>query len=151
VVAEGALGPLVPRLDVALEHDLCGRGHLELDRLPPDELDRLAAQEAGEHQLVDVLRERRRRRVGRDRVEPERDRHLETALRGEVVHSPVLVDLPVHEGRPAVALLHPVHADVAAARTRIACDHRRQRDERRRVPRPAGLDRQDVQVDLVSG
>ena len=63
-------------LDVALEHDLGVGGHLEVDRHALHELDRLAAQEAGDHQLVDVLRQRRARRVGGDRVEAERDRDL---------------------------------------------------------------------------
>ena len=56
VVAERALEGQVALLDVALEHDLRVRGHLEVDRLALDELDRLALEEAGEHELVDVLR-----------------------------------------------------------------------------------------------
>ena len=41
----------------------------------------LAAQEAGEHQLVDVLGQRRARGVRGDRVEPERDRDLDAGRR----------------------------------------------------------------------
>ena len=67
----------------------------------------------------------------------------------------VLVDLPVHEGRLRVDLLHPVHADVARPRARVARDHGRQRDERGRVARPAVLDRESVEVglehDLLAG
>ena len=80
VVAERPLGRQVALLDVALEHDLGVRGHLEVDRLRRHELDRLALEEAGEHELVDVLRQRRRRGVGADRVEPERDGDLEPAV-----------------------------------------------------------------------
>ena len=63
------------------------------------------------------------------------------AVGREVVGAAVLVDLPVHEGRAAVDLLHPVHADVAAAVARVVRDHRGERDERRRVAGPAALDR----------
>ncbi len=117
---------------------------------PLHDLDRLAAQEAGEHQLVDVLRQRRARAVGRDRVEPERDRDLHPAVAREVVGAAVLVQLPVHRGRARAEHLHPVHADVAPAGARVAGDHRRQRDERRRVAGPAGLHRQPLEVDLVA-
>ena len=65
VVAERALLGQLVLLDVALEDDLRVRRHVEGDRLRAHELDGLAAQEAGEHQLVDVLRQRRARRVRR--------------------------------------------------------------------------------------
>ena len=68
-----------------------------------------------------------------------------TSMRPSVasaVGAAVLVDLPVHERRVPVDDLHPVHADVAAAGLRVVRDHGRQRDERRRVARPAALDRQ---------
>ena len=151
VVAERPLHPDLALLDRPLEHDLGVRRHLEVDRLRLDDLDRLAAEEAGEHQLVDVLRQRRARGVGRHRVEPERDGDRDLAVGGEVVGAPVLVDLPVHVGGARVDLLHPVHADVAAARVRVLRDHGRQRDERSRVAGPAALDRQQVEVDLVAG
>ena len=126
-------------------------GHLEVDRLRLDELDRLALEEASEHELVDVLRQRRARRVGGDRVEPERDGDRDLPVRGEVVGAAVLVDLPVHVGRAGVDLLHPVHADVADAGVRVLRDHGRQRDERRRVAGPAALDREQAEVDVLAG
>ena len=46
--------------------------------------------------------------------------------------------------------LHPVHADVAAAGLRVVRDDGRERDERRRVARPAALDRQEAEVDVVA-
>ena len=77
VVAERALGaPSSPALDVALEHDLGVGGHLEVDRAALHDLDRLAAQEAGHHHLVDVLGQRARARVRGDRIGAERDRDL---------------------------------------------------------------------------
>ena len=57
----------------------------------------------------------------------------------------------MHEGRAPVDLLHPVHADVASAGSGVVRDHRGQGDERRRVVRPAGLDRERVQVNVVAG
>ena len=150
VVAERAFGADLVFLDVALEHDLRARRDLDPDADAFHELDRLAAQEAGEHQLVDVLRQRRARRVGGDRVEPERDGDLDAAVGCEVVGATVLVDLPVHEGRVPVDDLHPVHADVPATGARVVGDHGRERDERRGVTRPAALDREEAEVDVVA-
>ena len=151
VVAERALHADLALLDRPLEDDLGVGRHVEVDRLRLDQLDRLAAEEAREHELVDVLRQRRARGVRGDRVEPERDGDRDRSVGGEIVGASVLVDLPVHVGRARVDLLHPVHADVADARVRVLRDHRRQRDERRRVAGPAALDREQVEVDVVAG
>ena len=109
-------GPLdadVVLRDGALEHDLGVRRHLEVDRLALHELDLVAAQEAGHHQLVDVMRERRRRRVRGHRVEAERDGDRDLAvLRREQIGAAVLVHLPVHVRGAAVDDLHAVHAYV---------------------------------------
>src|SRR5579859_1750375 len=150
VVAERALAPDVVLLDVALEHDLGPGRNLDADADAPHELDGLAAQEAGEHELVDVLRQRRAGRVRGDRVEAQRDRDLDASVGREVVGAAVLVDLPVHEGRRPVDDLHPVHADVAPARARVVRDHGRERDERRRVARPAALDREQAEIHVVA-
>src|SRR3954469_8013177 len=150
VVAERPLLADLVLLDVALEHDLGAGGHLDADADALDELDRVATQEARHHQLVDVLREGRARRVRRDRIEAKRYGDLDTAVGREVVGASVLVDLPVHEGRVPVDELHPVHADVAAAGLRIVGDHGRECDERRRVARPAALDREEPEIDVVA-
>ena len=150
VVAERAFLPDLVLVDVALEHDLGVRGNLDADGHSLDELDRLAAEEAGHHELVDVLRQRRAGRVRGDRVEAERDGDLDAAVGRERVGAAVLVDLPVHEGRAPVDDLHPVHADVAAAGLRVVRDDGRERDERRRVAGPAALDRELRQVDVVA-
>ena len=55
VVAERPLDADVVFRDVALEDDLRVRGHLEIDRLAAHELDRLAAQESREHELVECF------------------------------------------------------------------------------------------------
>ena len=137
VVAERPFVRELALVDVSLEHDLRVGRHLEVDGHALDELDRLAAQEARDHQLVDVLRQRRARRVRGDRVETERDRDLHPPLGEQVVGAAVLVDLPVHRGRARAEHLHPVHADVPAAGARVAGDHGRQRDERPGVAGPA--------------
>ena len=151
MVAERALDPDVGAVDPALEHDLGVRRHLEVDGLALDELHRRALQEAGHHQLADVLRQRRARGVGGDRIEPERDGDRDPAVRRRPeVGAAVLVDLPVHERGAPVDLLHPVHADVADAGRLVLRDHGRERDERGRVERPAALDREHVEVDVVA-
>ena len=151
VVAERALEREVSLLDVALEHDLGVCGHLHAHRLPGNELDRLALEEAGEHELVDVLGQGRRGGVGAHGVEPEGDGDLEPPVRRQVVHAPVLVQLPVHRRRAPVELLHPVHAHVARPRLRVVRDHGRKRDERRGIARPAVLDREQAEIDVVAG
>ncbi len=151
VVAERALDADVVTRDRPLEHDLRVRRHFEVDRLAPHELDRLPAQEAGEHELVEMMRKRSRGSVGRHGVESDRHRDRDLAVvRREQVRPSVLVHLPVHEGRAAVDYLHPIHADVADTGRRILRDDRRQRDERRRVARPAALDRKRGEVDPVA-
>src|SRR3954471_19355494 len=150
VVSERPLLADLVLLDVALEHDLRPRRHLDADADALDELDPLAAQEARDHELVDVLRQRGARRVRGDRVEPECDGDLDTPVGGEVVGAAVLVNLPVHEGRLRIDDLHPVHADVAAAALGVMRDHRREGDERRRVAGPATLDRQEAEVHVVA-
>ena len=151
VVAKRALDAELALLDVALHDDLGMGRHLEVDRLGLHQLDRLAAQEAGDHELVDVLGQRRRGRVGGDRVETEGDRDVEALAHAAPVGGTVLVQLPVHEGRALVDLLHPVHADVAAAGARIGGDHGGQRDEGGGVAGPAVRDREGVEVDVVAG
>ena len=57
----------------------------------------------------------------------------------------------MHRGRGAIEHLHSVHADVTRAGARVLGDHGRERDERRRVARPAGLNRQRAEIDVVAG
>ena len=148
MVAERPLRAHLAGLDAAFEHHLRVGRHLEVDGLALDELDSLAAQEAGEHELVDVLRKGRARRVGGDRVAAQRDRDGDGALRGEPVGPAVLVHLPVHVRGARVDLLHPIHADVADARARVLREDRGEGDEGRRVAGPAVLDGQRVEVGL---
>ena len=96
MIAERAFHDELVLVDVPLEDDLGVSGHLEVDCLRAHELDRLTAQEAGEHELVDVPRQRRGGGVCGDGVEAERDGDLDPALGREVVGTTVLVDLPVH-------------------------------------------------------
>ena len=96
--------------------------------------------------------QRRARAVRGDRVEPERDGDLELAVGEQVVGAAVLVDLPVHRGRALVEHLHAVHADVAARRCAGRCVITAGSVMNGAgVARPAGLDRQAAEVDLVAG
>ncbi len=116
-----------------------------------DELDRLAAQEAREHELVEVMRERGAGGVRGHGIEPDRDGDGDApVLGGEQVGASVLVHLPVHEGRALVDDLHAVHADVADTGLRVLRDDGGKRDERRRIAGPAALDRQPAEVDVVA-
>ena len=109
VVAERPLAAHLVRAHITLEDDLSRGRHLDVDRLALDHLDRLVAQEAREDHLVDVARQRCRRRVRHDRVRADGDSRLDAraALRlhvAEVLRA-VLMDVPVHARRLAVVLL----------------------------------------------
>ncbi len=151
VVAERPLDADVVTRHGPLEHDLGVCRHLEVDRLAAHQLDRIPAEEAREHELVEVVRKRRAGGVGGDGVEPDRDRDRDSPVLGrEQVGAAVLVHLPVHEGRAPVDDLHAIHADVADSRVRVLRDDRGERDERRGIARPAALDRQQPEVDVVA-
>ena len=49
----------------------------------------------------------------------------------------VLVDLPMHSGRPVVINMHPVKPEIALVRLRVFGDHERERDELASVLGPA--------------
>ncbi len=61
-----------------------------------------------------------------------------------------LLPLPVHAGSLAVVNLHPVHADIALARSRVARMHARQSDEPSPVMRPALQNRKCIQVESLA-
>ena len=81
--------------------------------------------------------------VGRIAAETDRDRHPFVSF---VITFPMaradLVHLPMHASRSVIVDLHPVHADIARPRFRIARVHIRQRHEAPAVFRPAFQDRQ---------
>ena len=148
VIAERPLAATLAGLDVALDHDLRVRRHLEVDRDGLDEVHARAPEEAREQQLVEPLGHRRGRGVGHRRVRPDRHRHLEPPaepLGHAVVLRAALVPLPVHARRAAVEHLHAVHADVAHARLGVLRDHEREGDEPAAVLRPAAQHRQLVE------
>jgi hypothetical protein len=144
---------ILARVDIALQHEVRLGGHLEIDRLAAHVLDGLAAQEPGEHPLVDAVRQRRGRRVGERGIAAERDRDLEAfaeLLRAAEVARPGLVDLPVHRGGAAVDALHPVHPDVAGTGVGILGDDVGQREERSAVCRPARHHGERHEIDVVT-
>ena len=151
VVAERAFDADVVTRDRPLEDDLGVRRDFQVHGLAADELHRLAAQEAGEHELVDVVWERRARGVRRHGIEPDRDGYRDPPVLGrEEIGPPVLVHLPVHVGGACIDHLHPVHAEVADARLRVLRDDRGKRDEGGRILRPAALDRKPAEVHIVA-
>ena len=140
VIAERPFAAPLARLDVAFEHDVRARRHLEIDRDRLHQLDAPAAEKPGEQQLVEPFGHRRRRRIREDRLGAQRHRHLEPLaqpLGDAMVLRAALVPLPVHAGRAAVEHLHPVRADVAHAGFRILRDDERQRDVAAAVLGPA--------------
>ena len=86
VVAEGAFGAQFAQLDVAFEHDLGVGRNFQIDGFALDDLDRLAAQEAGDHELLDLRRRgndggKSRRRIGADGHRHFKPRALQIAQR----------------------------------------------------------------------
>ncbi len=148
VVAERALAAPLARLDVAFEHDVGLRRHLEVDRPRLHQLDPATREEPREQQLVEALRHGRGRRVAQRGLGADGHGHLEALpqpLRDPVVLRAALVALPVHAGRASVEHLHAVHADVAHARLGVLRDDQRERDVAAAVFRPRAQDRDLVE------
>ena len=140
VVAEGALGPPLLRVDVSLQDDLGRGGDLDVDGHALHHRDGLAPHETGEEHLVHVVGEGRgggehQRGVGADGagdLQPP-----PAPLGATMVVRSVLVDLPVHRGRGRVEHLHAIDPAVALAGLRITREHERQGDVSSAVLRPA--------------
>ncbi len=124
-----------------------------------DQLDLGAAQEAGEL----VFRERvgHRRHGGQDRAGIGADHRaggqglaLARGLPAAVVLGAAAVGQPAHDGRFGPSHLHAVDAEVvvvlAGRLGRALGDDQRPGDQRRGLARPAGLDRQLGEIDLVA-
>ncbi len=151
VVAERPLGQPLPRLEPALEHHLCVRGHPQRDGEAVDHLHPLAAQVTGEQVLVEVGGQWRGRGVGDRRVAPERDRDrqpLPTPLGDRVMRVGVLVDLPVHADGACVVALQPVHPEVARPGLGVLRVRQTEVEEGPAVVRPGVHPRQPEQVDV---
>ena len=56
------------------------------------------------------------------------------------------MQMPVHAGRALIEYLHAIETDVSHAIDGIFGKYHRERNERAGVTRPAGQDRQDVQI-----
>ncbi len=108
----------------------------------------LARDERRQHQLGDVLGQRRNRREnqrGRSAEKHGRRQRLSLLLRDGVVKAAALPDLPVHPRRLAVVHLQPVHAEVVALAGGMLRVDERQRDKRAAVFGPAREDRQPIE------
>ena len=110
-------------------------------------------QEAREHHLVNVARQRRGRGVGEDGIGADGDRRLDARaaalLRIAKVLRAVLVDVPVHPRRAAVIFLQAIHADVALARRGVLRKDKRQCHEGAAVVRPAFQDGDVVEARIL--
>ncbi len=126
VIAERPFGAKVSVVDVAFEHELGARRHLEIVGTRLDQFDRFAAQEPRERELIQYRRQRRGRGVGQHRIASDRDgnRNFFTPRIG--VRASLLVTLPMHSGLAFVVHLHAIHADVGPSVARVVGDHERQ-------------------------
>ena len=112
VVAEGTFAAQLAQFDVAFEHDLGVRRNFEIDGFALHNLDGLAAQESGDHELLDFRRRRhdgrkRGRRIGADGHRNFKPRALQIAQR----HLRQPADRAVGNGdRAAGRLGHRGHA-----------------------------------------
>ena len=141
VIAERAFGAQLAQFDVSFEHDFGLRRHLQVAGLALHHLDGALSQEAGDHHLVQVRRQRQDRRVHADRIGADRhgDIHarLPVSAHTAVMLGALLVGLPVHAGGDVVVNLHAIHAAVALAGIGVARKHHRQGDEAAAIFGPA--------------
>ncbi len=142
---------------MAFEHDLGLGRHLERHGLAIDEVDPPAAQQTGELVLRQGVRHRRHR--GDDRAGVGADhrgggQRLALRLRpAPVMLRAAAMPEPAHQRRVAAGHLHAVDAEVERIlprRARPLGHDQRPGDQRRRLARPAGLDRQRREVDLAA-
>ena len=156
VVSKRALGLRLAPHAIALNDDLRIGRDLQVDGLALDHINRLISQPASNHVLVDVLGQRHRTRVRRNRIGSERKRDFHAPLAFAMIGSGVLVHLPMQTELILAVLLEPIHADVAAASNGILRDHVGERHVRPTIVRPLELDRQEVEIrlgpdDLLAG
>ena len=132
------------------------RGHFQIRRLALHHLHRLAAQESGDHHLIEIGRQRQNRRIhgGRIGADGHGDVHPFRLSRGAcsaaIMFGALLMRLPVHAGGAVVENLHAVASAVALAGVGIVRKHHRQRDEPAAVLRPAIQDRKVVEREIVA-
>ena len=143
---------------MALDDDLGLGRDLQRHRLGLDQLDLLAAQEARELVFRERVRHRRDRREDGAGVGPDhrcrRQRLARRCRPAPVLLGAAPVREPAHQRPVAARHLHAVDAEVVVVDARLARPpghHQRPGDERRRLPRPAGLDGQAAEVDRVAG
>ncbi len=141
MVAERPLHPQRRRrIDVALDHDIGVRRHLDIDGYPLDKRDAFLAQEPGKQNLIDLVRQGRRGRVNHGRVAAQADRQLQSAGRfflPLIMTRAHFVQVPMHTGRARIKDLHSIQADVSRAFNGIFGKYHGQGDEGTGVTGPA--------------
>ena len=152
-LAEAALRPgPAGRQDLRLEHDL-GIGDIgQVDGLARRELDRRAAQPAGDRHLVDPERSAIAGAGDLDRMgaDADRDRQRTAALVGALGEQPHVVGRDDVDAGEAL-FLHDEAVDAAVdAELGVARDHHAGGDHRPAVEDRGHRDRQLVEVDLVA-
>ena len=157
MIAEGAFVLVVVEADVAFDDDLGFGRNLERHRLGLHELDLLAAQEARKLIFGQRIRHRRHRGENGAGIGTDHRRgrqRLALLLRpAPMLLGTAAVREPAHQRLVAPHHLHPVDAEVVAVDARPArpLGHdQRPGDERRGLPRPAGLDGEPAEIDGVA-
>ena len=150
MVAEGTFGPADTRRDVAHERHL-RRGHEGMRTGTVAERQLLPGDERGQHQLGNVLGQRRHRGQHDRRRPAQQGGDGEVTAHGlgrRVMEAAALADLPVHARRARSMDLHPVDPEVVAAAARVLGVDEGQGHEGAAVLRPAGQDGQAVETDV---
>ena len=134
---------------MALDHDLRVGRHFQGDGLAVGQLDLGAAQQPGE--LIFGQAFRHRRHGGDDRPRIGADHHGggdRVSGSGCVGFRPAAMSQPAHQRGVPARHLHAIDADIGTVRP-LGHDQR-PGDQRRGLSRPAGLDRQFCQIDIVA-
>ena len=143
------------RPDLPFEDDLGSGGHLQVAAQATDGLGAGAAQQAGELVLRQRVRHRRHCAEDRRRIGTEGHRNRKWLPRtGKPVVAEVqrssAVGQPAHDQPVRADDLLAVDAEVLPLLVRSAGDHQTPGDQRPGVPRPARLDRQTAEVDVLA-
>ena len=159
MVAIGAFVAVFVQHDMAFQDDLRLGRHLQRHGLAVDQLNLLAAQQAGELIFRQRVRDRCDRRQDGPRIRADDggggQGFRPFLLPAGVVLCPAAMFQPAHQGRVAAGHLHAVDAQIervglVASGIGPLCHHQRPGDQRCGLARPASLNRQARQIDIVT-
>ena len=155
VVAKWTLDRAVAGMDESFQQDFGAGRCVEARQRAVPELATLAAQQAGKFVLAQGIGYRRNRCQQGGRIGTERHQDRERLVRSRcdvvgIIERAAAVRKPAHDQRVRADQLLAVDGDVLSGLTRAAGDHQAKGDQPCDVLRPAALNRQQPEIDILA-